>query len=158
MNKILIAILLCGIMTDSVYGATMCSQSGTTTIVLDPTINGNGSSYNTTYSTWWTAFPYGTISGISACLSSNYGQSMGGYISKLTDTNPDTGVTSRVVGGETNGKYCWCKMTHPAVSKWAFYNNYGSASNCAARCANGCGYYVQVNSGLRAGLFGSVAN
>ena len=157
MNKILIAILLCGIMTDSVNaGSTMCSKDDTITIMLDPTINGNNYGHNATYSTWWTAFPYGTIRGISTCLSSNYGKSMGGYIADLTDTNPDTGVTSPVVGGETNGQYCWCKMTHPALSLWAFSYGYGSASNCAATCAHDCGGRAQDISALRAGLFGSV--
>ena len=51
--------------------------------------------------------------------------------------------------------YCWCRMTHPASSRWVF-NNSNSASNCASNCANNCGNNAQNNAALRSGLFGSV--
>ena len=131
--------------------ATMCSKNDTTTIVLDPSIGGTGYSYSQAQSTWWTWFSYGTVRGISACLSSNNGKSMGGTVADLHDNN------ALVVGGETNGQYCWCRMTHPALSLWAFYNDSGSAGLCAGICAYYCGNYVRIASALRAGLFGSVA-
>jgi len=130
--------------------ATMCSKNDTITIMLDPSIGGTNYSYNTAQSTWWTWFPYGTVRGISACLSSAYGKSRGGYVADLHDNN------ELVVGGETNGEHCWCKMTHPAASLWVFARTYGSASDCARNCAYDCGYSVRNHSDMRSGLFGSV--
>ena len=129
----------------------MCAQTTTTATVLDPNIAGLSYDYNNSLSLWTVSFPYGTINGVSACLSSNYDKSFAGTVSQLTDNG------ARVVGGETNGEYCWCKMTHPAVSLWAFTYSSSSASVCASYCALNCGYGVQNDSSLRAGLFGSVA-
>ena len=162
MKKIItiMTIIMLGI-TESVFGATMCVKNDTVSIILDPGIGNENNStygYSTANSTWWTGFPYGTIRGISACLSSSHGKSRGGYVAGLTDTNPDTNETATVVGGETNGLYCWCKMTHPAASLWVFSNSRSSASGCAANCASDCGYYARNGSDLRAGLFGSVRN
>ena len=162
MKKIItiMTIIMLGI-TESVFGATMCVKNDTVSIILDPGIGNENNStygYSTANSTWWTGFPYGTIRGISACLSSSHGKSRGGYVAGLTDTNPDTNETATVVGGETNGLYCWCKMTHPAASLWVFRNSYSSASDCANGCASDCGNYARTFSGLRAGLFGSVRN
>ena len=148
MKKLLILIAL--IIPTILPAATMCSKDDTITIMLDPSINGTNYSYNTAQSTWWTWFPYGTIRGISACLSSNYGKSLGGYVADLHDNN------ELVVGGETNGAHCWCKMTHPAASLWVFDYTFSSASACAYYCANYCGDSVRSNSVMRSGLFGSV--
>ena len=137
------------------FAATMCVKDDVVSIVLDP---GIGSSTTATYSgsgvttQWTTSFSYGTIRGIAACLSSNYGQSMGGYVQQLSDNG------ERVVGGETNGLHCWCKMTHPAVSLWVFYDSYSSAGECARYCAYNCGNIARNYSALRGGLFGSVRN
>ena len=135
------------------WGATMCSKNDTITIMLDPSVGNESNStygYSTAQSTWWTAFPYGTIRGISTCLSSNYGKSRGGYVADLHDNG------ELVVGGETNGEHCWCKMTHPAASLWVFCYTFSSASDCADYCARFCGYYVRSLSVMRSGLFGSV--
>ena len=154
MKKLMIMAIV--IMPVMAHGATMCSKNDTITIALNPAIKGNTYGSNKAYSTWWTSFSYGTIRGISACLSSNNGKTTGGTVSKLTDTNPDTNESARVIGGETNGQYCWCKMTHPALSRWAFSSGAGSASSCASDCEVICGNYVRDYSALRDGLFGSV--
>ena len=136
------------------FATTMCVQNDNVAVILDPSTNGTTNSSDNNVGTWSTTFNWGTVSGISACLTSAYGKSMGGTVSQLTDDG------ARVIGGERNTttkKYCWCKMTHPAVSLWAFNCAYGSASECASNCAAGCGRIVQSNSSLRAGLFGSVA-
>ena len=151
MKKLLILIAL--IIPTTLPAATMCSKNDTITIMLDPSVGNESNStygYSQANSTWWTAFPYGTIHGISACLSSNYSQSLGGYVAQLTDNG------ERVVGGETNGEHCWCKMTHPAASLWVFYDSSSSASDCAYYCASYCGFYVRSYSDMRSGLFGSV--
>ena len=151
MKKLILIIAL--IMPMMAQAATMCSKNDTITIMLDPSVGNSTNStygYSTANSTWWTAFPYGTVRGISACLSSNYGKSLGGAVADLHDNN------ELVVGGETNGEHCWCKMTHPAASLWVFYSTYSSASDCAYYCASRCGSNVRGDSAMRSGLFGSV--
>jgi len=151
--------LLLFMMTESVFGSTMCVKDDVFSIVLDP---GIGSTSTATYSgsgvttEWTTTFSYGQIRGIAACLSDKYGQSMGGYVAQLSDTNPTTNETARVVGGETNGLHCWCKMTHPAVSLWVFRDSRTSAGECAGYCAYYCGSNARIYSSMRGGLFGSV--
>ena len=145
------------IMPIMVHGATMCSKNDTVTIMLNPQIGGTVFKPQENSSTWWTSFSYGTVHGISACLSSKYGKKQGGTISQLTDTNPNTNESARVVGGEANGKYCWCKMTHPALSLWVFNNEQELASSCASNCAYHCSINVYYISDLRTSLFGSIA-
>ncbi len=152
MKKIFLFVFI-GIMSAfSSHATTMCVNNDVVSVVLDPSIAGTNYSYNTAQSAWWTWFPYGTIRGISACLSSNYDQSRGGAVAQLTDNG------ARVVGGETNGLYCWCKMTHPAASLWVFAYTISSDSGCANYCAYFCGSGVRNDSGMRGGLFGSVRN
>jgi hypothetical protein len=149
-NQILACCMVVAVMAVPSFATTMCVQNDNVAVILDPSTNGTDYSYDNNVGKWSTVFNWGTVSGISACLTSAYGKSMGGTVSQLSDNN------ERVIGGERNGKYCWCKMTHPAVSLWAFSYTYSSASECASYCANYCGSHVRNNSSLRAGLFGSV--
>ena len=151
MKKIIILMISLVLPVCGVNAAQMCAENTTTTIVLDPSIAGIGYTYDLPTWTWETRFPYGTINGIAACVTTGEGKTRGDTVAGLTEGN------NLVVGGEAVGKYCWCKMTHPAVSLWAFRNTSGSASVCASNCAFSCGYHVQYYSSLRAGLFGSVA-
>jgi len=151
MKKIMIFIISVMLPVCGVNAAQMCAENTTTTIVLDPSIGGIGYTYDLPTWTWETRFPYGSINGIAACVNTGEGKTRGDTVAGLTEGgNP-------VVGGEGVGKYCWCKMTHPAVSLWAFDYTSGSASECASNCTYYCGYYVRYDSSLRAGLFGSVA-
>ena len=65
---------------------------------------------------------------------------------------------------DKDGTYAWVRAVYKnkedkvLSSLWAFYNDFGSASYCASNCSHNCGYAVQIYAGLRAGLFGSVAN
>ena len=140
MNKyilLLAGIFFCGAANASV----MCSSDDYVTVVLDPYVDGTNRTYNAAAMTWTTVFPYGNVSGIAVC----------------NDTGGSYGVASNDEQYETGGVKCWCKMTHPAVSRWVFSNSYSSASDCAANCASYCGNSVQGNSGFRSGVFGSVA-
>jgi len=133
------------------WGATMCSKNDTITIMLDPSIEGTEHYRSTAaQSTWMAVFPYGTVRGIHACLSSNYGKSLGEYVADLHDNNELVG------GGETNGEHCWCKMTHPAASLWVFRITTTSASECANVCANHCGYRTHLGGTMRSGMFESI--
>lgn len=151
MKKLIIIIAM--ILPMALPAATMCSKNDTITIVLDPSIG--GTNYTSSSSTFkWSAWlPYGTVRGIAACLSSGYGKSRGGTVVDLHDNG------ELVVGTETNGSYCWCRMTHPALSLWTFSYNYETDSKCESNCALNCGYYTKAASGvpeLRRGLFSSV--
>jgi hypothetical protein len=92
-------------------------------------------------------FSYGNISGISTCVPDAPSGTMGSITTK------ETGGYLDAVGGATTGGYCWCKMTHPMSSLWAFSYNHASAAHCATYCT--CS--VQAHAALRSGLFGSVA-
>ena len=136
--------LLIGVLLSMPAGATtMCALEDTTAVILDPSISGTGYKSDVNTFTWNTTFPYGTIYGVAACLSVNGGSQ--GTI------NPDLDAS----GGEKEGGYCWCKMTHPASSRWVFVYSY-SASECASKCAPYCSSTVRTSAALRGGLFGSI--
>ena len=149
MKKIIMIIALMMPMIAS--AATMCSKNDTITIVLDPSIAGNSTGTNAYYSLWRTSFSYGTIQGITACLSTNKNSSTGTTVADLHDNN------TLVVGGETNGPYCWCRMTHPALSLWTYQYSLGTLIQCQQNCVANCANAVKnSSSSLRQGLFGSV--
>ena len=128
----------------------VCTKDSVVSVVLDPSVGGNSYTYNNATGVWKTVFSYGNVSGISTCSASKPSGSMGA----IRTTNGEYLTAS---GGETGGQYCWCKMTHPMSSLWAFLGDYGSASACASNCTLYCGSYVRDRAALRAGLFGSVA-
>ena len=134
------------------FATTMCVQNDNVAVILDPSVPGSSSTYDNSLGRWDVTFPYGHVSGISACIGTT--GSYGVARSQLTDS--ETGKA--VVGGEVTERRCWCKMTHPAVSLWVFNNSFSSTSVCASNCAYACGYDVRIHSDFRAGLFGSVAN
>ncbi len=127
----------------------VCAKDSVVTVVLDPSIAGASYTYNNSTGTWKTVFSYGNVSGISTCVSITPTGSQGS--TKTTD-----GTLLDATGGETTGRYCWCKMTHPMSSLWAFDIDAGGVF-CASDCAYYCGRYVKESAALRSGLFGSVA-
>ena len=138
------------IITAPSYATTMCTINESVGVVLDPSITIKGSNRNDTMGTWWAWSDSWTVYGISACLNSNNGKSMGGTVAHLHDTDND-GNDHLVTGGEKYGRYCWCRLTHPVSSLWAFDYVYGSASDCASNCAHHCGGRVRDYVALRAG-------
>ncbi len=142
MKRILVIFIMLCFVTP-LYATTMCASEDTTAVILDPSINGTGYKNDSNTMTWNTTYPYGTIYGVAACLSVNGGTQ--GTINYDLDAG----------GGEKEGGYCWCRMMHPASSRWVF-NRSDSASNCASDCAGTCGHNARGNAALRSGLFGSV--
>ena len=128
----------------------VCAKDSVVTVVLDPSISGNSSTYNNSTGTWKTVFSYGNVSGISTCVATAPSGSQG-------TTKTSEGTPLNAAGGETGGQYCWCKMTHPMSSLWTFSNNRTSASTCTSSCPSYCGGSVRTTAALRSGLFGSVA-
>ena len=152
-----IALILMLISTIPTYATTMCTINDSVGVILDPSITIKSNSNNATMGTWWAWSDSWTVYGISACLNSNKGKGIGGTVPHLHDTDND-GNDHLVTGSEKYGRYCWCRLTHPVSSLWAFDNDFGSASGCASRCAYSCGGGVQGEVAMRAGMFGSVAN
>ncbi len=128
----------------------VCAKDSVVTVVLDPSIGGSSYTHNNSTGTWKTVFSYGNVSGISTCVSTAPTGSMG-------STKTADGTPLVATGGETAGQYCWCKMTHPMSSLWAFGPGVGNASACASGCAYLCGLSARNDAPLRSGLFGSVA-
>ena len=139
MRKFLLSIIATFI-TFSAHANAMCSDTDYVTIVLDPYINGKNYTHNAAAMTWTTIFPYGNVSGVAVC----------------NDTGGTYGVSSNNEQYETGGVKCWCKMTHPAVSRWVFHTSYSSAFECTSRCSLDCSARVCYDSVFRSGVFGSV--
>ena len=89
---------------------------------------------------WGVLFPYGEVYGHAVC----------------NGTDGLYGVASNDEQSETGGVKCWCKMTHPGVSRWVFRYSFSSVSDCAGYCAGSCGGNVRLYGGFRSGLFWSV--
>jgi len=138
MKKLLITI--CMMMVGTAHASTMCAANNTVAIVLDPTVEGTNYTYSAANQTWTTNFPYGDVSGVALCSTTSSSYANVG--------NPDES------GG---GQYCWCKSTHPVLSRWVFHRDYGSSDGCASNCAANCGYYVRDRADFRSAMFGSVA-
>ena len=153
-----IALILTLITITPTYATTMCAKNDTVAIVLDPTNLYTDKNTNTTLNIWSAFGPGGTINGTTACL--NRGNTY--YPSAVTllhDTNNNE-ETKLVRGGEKNGPYCWCKLTHPVLSRWVFpiNSNRGSLSACLSQCPNHCAAYFidNGNQGLKPVFFGSI--
>lgn len=147
MKKVFMFVAMMILFVIPALAVSVCAKDSVVSVVLDPSIGGNSYTHNNSTGVWKTVFSYGNVSGISTCVSTAPQGSMG-------STKTSAGTPLNSPGGETSGSYCWCKMTHPMSSLWAF--SY-STSYCASDCALYCGDRVQNLAGLRGGLFGSVA-
>lgn len=142
------------------WSVTMCARDDVLSISLVPGIAGADWAYNAAEYTWRVNFSYGTILGEATCLSA----AEGGEGSKqyaFTNTSGEMlsyDVPKGLHGTDNNGNervYCWCRMTHPASSRWVFYRGF-SASSCASNCAKDCAAVTFKYDSMRFGLFGSV--
>ncbi len=162
MNKVKSIILLIGIFISFPTIATeMCARNNMIVIPLDSNVGGSGNSYNQKEMVWSATFPYGMISGEATCLSAAEGGKPSGTMGVYTNVDGqmlDQSVPAGLMHYDANNNergYCWCRMTHPAASRWVFARSF-SASHCASNCANICGSYARADAALRSGLFGSV--
>ena len=110
--------------------------SDSTSIILDPSVDGTGYSNNATNATWSVTFANnangGTVSGIASCnsLSGTYATAYPEYNNQITQ-------------GETSGANCWCRMTSPVRSAWVFEELDDSVSKCSGLCAFRCARNAQ---------------
>mgnify|MGYP007038208902 CR=1 FL=1 len=128
MKKIL-SIILCLVPVAS-FATSMCVEDDTVAVVLDASqdsIGATGGNLNVGNANWNITFPWGKIYGVGACVSSNKGD----VVTNLTDTI--NGVEQEIVGGETNGNYCYLKIIHPVSSGWTYITGHNS---CSGVCVN----------------------
>ena len=90
------------------------------------------------------------ISGIGIC--SNTEESTAGSLIYPTATEIDT---SSII---YDNRYCWCKMTSPAVSRWVYNSSYSSADNCSESCTRNCAHSIHYTASFRSALFGSLSD
>ena len=160
MKKVLIVGLM--LLMPCVGGAlTMCVRDSSLVVSLDQSIGGTTNGNNASEMLWWTEFSYGRIYGEATCLSEAEGGKPSGSMGVITNSNGEklsqdipAGLKNKDADGNDRG-YCWCRMTHPASSRWVFDTS-SSASTCASNCAIYCGARARDNAALRGGLFGSV--
>ena len=144
-----IALIILTMITISAYATTICTTKDTVTIVIDPTIDGNQHGSDSLIRTWYVQLPYGRIQGISTCLSKSANR---GYSAEhLKDIDGKL-----VIGNESNGSQCWCKIIHPVVSVWAYGAN-GNSYGCSA-CPGLCADYFKTNYSVRASLLSLISN
>lgn len=155
-----IALIILAITTIPTYATTMCAKNDTVAVILDPSIIATDSGSDATLGTWWAQFPFGRVSGIVAYI--NRSCTHGEIVSNLTDVN-NNGETKYIVGGERYGNTCYCKLTHPAASKWVC-NTYNGLINDFTRCVSNCGGFLSKgilgihSQPLEEALFGSIDN
>jgi len=143
----------------TVFAIEACLSNDSVAVVLDPsiTIPNNNYTYNYLLASWGVNASYGTFSGTSACLSTNYGL---GDLKAYTENGGvlvDNGTI--VTGGEDHGLYCWCKMLHPAVSLWVFRTKDNQdLSHCLRYCSDYCAHGLQLWENFRSVIFGAVMN
>ena len=144
------------------YAVDMCASDNAVTVVLDPSSiagSSNGKTYPETNTWVVTPSTGGIIAGTAACLtfvpdSQTYSSGYA-YSGILKDNDQE------VVGGERNGNYCWCKMTHPAVSAWVYFYG-GGCNNSFSTCLSGCAARFYGSDGglkqFRIAMYGSIKN
>lgn len=130
MKKYFIAVLLLFIPCVT-YALTMCARDNSLVISLDSGVVGaNKTGANNPEYLWSVGFSYGTLVGEATCLSANEAERDLKDIPKGLHGKDDT---------STDRLSCYCRMTHPALSGWAytakFTNTYDCHNTCAAYCA-----------------------
>lgn len=133
---------------------------------LDPSINGNGFCGNTAHMSdyaypkgicsvsgsklgdWKSVFPYGIVEGISACSSLRPANT-----DDVAQVASNQGKVEADYNAESDGEFCYCKMTKPA-SSWVFFFN--AEGSCAGVCAEFCGSMLIKYADYRRVIFGSV--
>ena len=135
----------------------MCVRDSAMGVSLDPAVGGSSDKMNVSEMTWSVTFSYGTIYGEATCLSDTDGKpsgDMGVYTNDRGEmlANDDTFVQRK------DGGYCWCRMTHPALSLWVYAPAWAglNVSTCVANCVEYCVYQIKRDYSMRSGLFGSV--
>ncbi|MFQ6739684.1 MAG: hypothetical protein ACLRFJ_03395 [Alphaproteobacteria bacterium] len=110
----------------------------------------------TTDQTWGVTFDgYGNVKGITSCNSTS------GDNADYTWSNNSSNwlKPGNTFTQDSQGQYCWCKMTLPSASGWVFLlDARGNADDCASNCASNCANGVQGDFGFRSAVVSAVGN
>ena len=153
-----------------VFATELCVSNDVVAIILDSSIPvAHGNSGDAPYARegvatneWEVHTSYGIIRGVSACLSDNHNQTVWTAYTANGGVLIDNG--NIVVGGEDNGDWCWCRLSHPVVSKWVIRGRPSDwpTGSCYWRCADNCRYFfssgTQDSGILMSSLYGSIDN
>lgn len=141
MKKYLIAVLLLFIPCVT-YALTMCARDNSLVIVLNRNdVGGATGSFGRNENMWRVNFTYGTIIGEATCLSESEKENV-----SFTDYPKGLhGVNS----ASEQRLYCYCRMTHPALSDWVYITNYSESETCHGQCT---GFCAQTAAGTRINL------
>ena len=162
MKKIIFTTLIC---TAPIFAnaTDMCARDNVMVLAFDPQVVGTSSGHNAAELSWWVQYPYGRIAGEATCLSAAEGlgqTTKGKYYGTGEYSSTFITADSGLSGVDANGagrNYCWCKMTHPAVSRWVFFGRLGSASVCESDCMNTCAVsLLYKDATMRVGVFDTI--
>ena len=149
--------LVCGVVScilginTAANATTMCMTSDSTSIILDPSVDGTGEpTYNAANATWSVTFANnangGTVSGISTCNNTSG-----------TRAVPQPQYND-VFSTGTTGTLCWCRMTSPVRSTWVLFYTFDSASVCATDCVGYCATLTRNYASFRTAFFTGAGN
>ena len=147
------------------YAITMCARDDSLVVALNYEVDGTSNSYNPSEFTWRADFPYGTLLGEATCLARNENGLGGGIGSPyiFQSGNMLSYDIPKALHGSNNGYTrgnCWCRITHPALSRWVFLREYAvnSGNLCTTNCAHDCSliYNNPDYYPLRKGLFNAI--
>ena len=65
---------------------------------------------------------------------------------------------AEITTSATDNKYCWCKMTSPAVSQWIYVDAKPSLDSCLSSCPISCASYTAWTPEFRNLLFSTLSD
>ena len=147
MKKYIIAVLILFIPCVT-YALTMCARDNGLVISLNANISGNSAGVNNSEFTWAVKYDYGTVLGEGTCLSGNEAEQSLDNIQKGLHGYDNTS-TARTL--------CYCRLTHPALSRWKYSTRFTSLSDCRGNCASYCARNASAgDTSLRVAMFNSI--
>ena len=127
------------------HAITMCARNDTLVGSLTSWNNKDvGENFSNTEPYWRIVTPFGTVFGEATKLSAAEGGTPAtSTLAPFTITNTDgkmipMDTQAGLVGDDANGnprEYCWCRMTHPMISRWV-----NSRTTMYATCQQNCSY------------------
>ena len=86
------------------------------------------------------------MSGAGTCLASDYG---------LNTLESSSSITADI--GQTDGRFCFCKMTHPVTGDWVYMSKYDETSDCVRHCVDECSYKIAYDPPFKSAVVNDVS-
>ena len=130
------------------YALTMCARDDSLVVALNPNLTGSIVGVNNPEFTWSVKYDYGTVLGEGTCLSANEAEQSLDNIEKGLHGYDNTG-TARMD--------CYCRLKHPALSRWTYSTPFTSVSDCRNYCGTYCARSAsQGDTRVRTAMFNSI--